>query len=190
MLFHCSLAFLPFFTPLQYLHYVGDKLLAILGHPPAFGVKANPLGWLEGIASRCGASAGSGAGCHAGCTDRQAALAGACEGPWEGAAPEFKPDHPSCRRRRLFFLTCRAEDVKINLHNKDAGASASPAPAATAALAPAAAAAVAAARCMLGEDACLGADCVLRALRCHLPRRAQQGRRDEDGGGRCWLALL
>ena len=31
---------------------MGDNLLTTLGHAPAFGVKANPLGWLEDIASK------------------------------------------------------------------------------------------------------------------------------------------
>lgn len=35
-----------------YLRFVGDNLLTTLGHAPAFGVKANPLGWLEDIASK------------------------------------------------------------------------------------------------------------------------------------------
>ena len=37
---------------MQYLRFVGDNLLTTLGHAPAFGVKANPLGWLEDIASK------------------------------------------------------------------------------------------------------------------------------------------
>lgn len=36
----------------QYLQFVGDNLLAELGHAPAFGIKSNPLGWLEDIASK------------------------------------------------------------------------------------------------------------------------------------------
>lgn len=37
---------------LQYLQYVGDRLLEVLGHPPAYGAKASPFGWLEGIAKK------------------------------------------------------------------------------------------------------------------------------------------
>lgn len=36
----------------QYLQYVGDRLLEVLGHPPAYGAKASPFGWLEGIAKK------------------------------------------------------------------------------------------------------------------------------------------
>lgn len=52
-----------FFSPLpstpppqQYLEFVGDSLLRVLGHPPAFGVPPNPFAWLEGIASKCALS--------------------------------------------------------------------------------------------------------------------------------------
>lgn len=37
---------------LQYLQYVGDRLLGALGHAPLYRVAANPLPWLEGIAMK------------------------------------------------------------------------------------------------------------------------------------------
>lgn len=38
--------------PLQYFQFVGDSLLGVLGHAPAFGAAANPFTWLEGIAAK------------------------------------------------------------------------------------------------------------------------------------------
>lgn len=42
----------PYPSCRKYLEFVGDGLLAALGHAPAFGRKSNPLPWLEGIAAK------------------------------------------------------------------------------------------------------------------------------------------
>lgn len=91
---------------------MGDNLLTTLGHAPAFGVKANPLGWLEDIASKWVPAAAL-----LRCVTRDAlAVCQCCPAGLLETCPPTAEFCGRCLAIPCFPFPSRASDVKINLH--------------------------------------------------------------------------